>query len=265
MKAFTDQDARTLAGIRYILCDIADTLTTRGKVPAAAYQALWDLYNAGYYTIPVTGRPAGWCDAIIRQWPVRAVIGENGAFVYYQKEEEVRRFIHPSVAGGDYKKRLEEIRDAALRETPGARVAKDQFCRIYDLAIDFNEDPPRLGLDAANKIKAVCVRMGAEAKVSSIHVNAWFGSYDKLSMALLFMKEVLGEEEPQKTVLFFGDSPNDEPMFAHFPLSCGVANIGPFVSLMKNLPSFVTAREGGEGFAGAVAHLLGRYESSPPP
>jgi hypothetical protein len=45
-------------------------------------------------------------------------------------------------------------------------------------------------------------------------------------------------------------------MFAHFPLSCGVANIRPFVSLMKSLPAFVTAREGGEGFAEAVARLL---------
>ncbi|MDR0599658.1 MAG: HAD-IIB family hydrolase, partial [Treponema sp.] len=247
MKAFAEIDNKTIAGIRYILFDIDDTITTRGKLPAAAYQALWNLYDAGYYTIPVTGRPAGWCDAIIRQWPVRAVIGENGAFVYYQKDERVCRFIHPSVAAGDYKKRLEEIRDVVLREVPGSREAKDQFCRIYDLAIDFNEDPPHLGLDAAHKIKAICVSMGAEAKVSSIHVNAWFGEYDKLSMALLFMKEILAEEAPQKTALFFGDSPNDEPMFAHFPLSCGVANIRPFVSLMKSLPAFVTAREGGEG------------------
>jgi hydroxymethylpyrimidine pyrophosphatase-like HAD family hydrolase len=70
------------------------------------------------------------------------------------------------------------------------------------------------------------------------------------------MKEVLAEEDPKKTVIFFGDSPNDEPMFTHFPISCGVANIGPFVSAIKNLPSFVTTAEGGEGFAEAIAHFL---------
>ncbi|MDR2552051.1 MAG: HAD-IIB family hydrolase [Treponema sp.] len=256
IKHFTKMDAGTAAGIRYILFDIDDTITNRGKLGAAAYQALWDLYNAGYYTIPVTGRPAGWCDAIIRQWPICAVIGENGAFAYYQKEEKICRLTHPSTASGDYRKRLDEIAQTALKEVPGSRVARDQFCRIYDLALDFNEDPPHLGLEAARRLKDVCVRLGAEAKISSIHVNAWFGSYDKVTMALLFMDEVLMEEAPKKTVLFFGDSPNDEPMFAYFPLSCGVANVRPFLSGMRRHPSFVTAGEGGEGFAEAAAHFL---------
>jgi 3-deoxy-D-manno-octulosonate 8-phosphate phosphatase KdsC-like HAD superfamily phosphatase len=98
--------------------------------------------------------------------------------------------------------------------------------------------------------------MGAEAKVSSIHVNAWFGDYNKLSMALLFSDEILKEENPKKTILFFGDSPNDEPMFEYFPASCGVANVRPFESLMTHLPAFVVTREGGEGFAEAIEYLL---------
>jgi HAD superfamily hydrolase (TIGR01484 family) len=257
LKPFTEISFEEAAGIRYILFDIDDTITTKGKVPAVAFKALWDLYDAGYYPIPVTGRPVGWCDAIIRQWPVRAIIGENGAFVYYyNNENQIERFTHPSVASGDYRIRLDAIRDAVLKEVPGSRLAKDQFCRVFDLAVDFNEDPPYLGLEAANKIKDICVKMGAVAKVSSIHVNAWFGDYNKLSMALLFCREVLNENAPKKTILFFGDSPNDEPMFEYFPVSCGVANVKPFERLMKSLPSFVTAEEGGEGFAEAVAHFL---------
>ena len=242
--------------IKYILFDIDDTITTEGKITAEAYSALWSLHNAGYYTVPVTGRPAGWCDAIIRMWPVDAVIGENGAFVYYYTEGQIKRFEHPSVASGDYRAKLNSIQDTVLKKVPGSRVAKDQFCRIYDLAIDFNEDPPYLGLEAAEQIRQICADAGAVAKVSSIHVNTWFGDYDKLSMALLFFKQVLNVEGPRKLTLFFGDSPNDEPMFRHFPFSCGVANIRAFEGSMKNLPAYVAEKESGAGFAEAVGGLL---------
>src|SRR5690349_7075111 len=67
-------------GVRYVLLDIDDTLTTDGRLEAAAYGALERLQRGGFHVIPVTGRPAGWCDHIARFWPVAAVVGENGAF-----------------------------------------------------------------------------------------------------------------------------------------------------------------------------------------
>ena len=98
--------------------------------------------------------------------------------------------------------------------------------------------------------------MGAHAKVSSIHVNAWFGDYDKLAMTELFLREVLGEDDPLGRVMFFGDSPNDEPMFAHFPVTCGVANVVPFADHMNHLPAYVAPLEGGYGFAAAIDVFL---------
>ncbi len=243
-------------GLRFILCDIDDTLTNDGKLCPEAYAALWKLHDAGLQVIPVTGRPAGWCDLIIRQWPVRAVVGENGAFVYYYENDAIKTFTHPSVAGEERRQRLEDIKDACLREVPGCRVAKDQFSRVYDLAIDFNEDPPYLGFEAAQKILAVCLGMGAQAKVSSIHVNTWFGSYDKLEMTRLFFREVLRQDNLRDQCLFFGDSPNDEPMFAYFPYSCGVENVLQFADTMRFLPAYLTKPEGGRGFAHAVGHIL---------
>jgi len=256
MKPIKELDAERISKIKYILCDIDDTITTNGKLPSESYAALWNLYDAGYHVIPVTGRPAGWCDLIIREWPVKAVVGENGAFVYYFDGEYLKTFTHPSVSGADAQMKLEAVKKACLEGVPGCRVAKDQFARIYDLAVDFNEDPPYLGFEAAERIKEICVSMGAEAKVSSIHVNAWFGHYDKLMMTQLFMKEVLNEENLKEKCIFFGDSPNDEPMFSFFPNSCAVANILPFVNSIQHLPTFVTTLEGGKGFAEAIDHIL---------
>lgn len=256
MKPIREFSADRAAKIKYVLCDIDDTITTNGKLTAGSYSAMWKLHDAGIHVIPVTGRPAGWCDLIVREWPVRAVIGENGAFVYYMQDDRLHVFTHPSVSGPEVHARLKEVEAACLRGVPGCRVAKDQFSRRYDLAIDFNEDPPFLGLEAAEQIRAICHSMGAQAKISSIHVNAWFGDYDKLKMTQLFFREILKEEDLRNTCIFFGDSPNDEPMFSFFPNSCAVANILPFQEQLRHLPAFVTERNGGEGFAEAIEYLL---------
>lgn len=256
MKPIYKLGAERIAKIKYVLCDIDDTITTGGKLIAESYTALWRLHDAGIHVIPVTGRPAGWCDLIVREWPVRAVIGENGAFVYYMEGGHLKVFTHPSVSDSKARERLRDVEAACLKAVPGCRTAKDQFSRIYDLAIDFREDPPYLGLDAADRIRDVCVAMGAQAKVSSIHVNAWFGDYDKLKMTQLFLKQVLKEDNLLETCIFFGDSPNDEPMFSYFPNSCAVANILPFAEKISHLPTYVAQKSGGEGFAEAVAHIL---------
>jgi 1,2-diacylglycerol 3-alpha-glucosyltransferase len=253
--------ARTIS---FVLTDIDDTMTKDGKVLPEAYAALWMLKEAGFIVIPVTGRPAGWCDLIARQWPVDAVIGENGAFVFYLEDGRVlKQFFHPSVEGGNLRERLKKIEADVLAQVPGTRIAKDQFCRLFDLAIDFREEPPFLGLDEAERIKRICEHHGAKAKISSIHVNTWFGEYDKLSMARLFLGERYGvdlDKEPER-VFFCGDSPNDEPMFAFFPYTCGVANIGEYLHLMTHLPRYVTEQSHGKGFAEAAGVLQKRRES----
>ena len=253
LKEFSPPD-----GLRFVLTDIDDTLTRDGKLGPEAYSALWKLHDAGLKVIPVTGRPAGWCDMIIRQWPVDAVIGENGAFVYYFDDSQLKSFVHPSVADGESIKKLDNIFQAVKAEIPLVRKSKDQFARIYDLAIDFNEDPPRLGYDAAVRIKEICEGFGAEAKISSIHVNTWFGNYSKRDMAVLFMKMRYGLSiaDFKAQAVFCGDSPNDEPMFGFLPNSFAVANILDFKEILKNEPAFVADLRGGVGFVEIAGRLI---------
>jgi hypothetical protein len=243
--------------LRGVFCDIDDTLTTAGKLPACAYEALWRLRDAGLLVVPVTGRPAGWCDLIAREWPVAGVVGENGALAFWEEGGRLRRLFHPEVRR-DVRERLGDIERAVLAEVAGSRVAQDQAYRLFDLAIDFREEPPDLGFDAAERIRAVFERFGAHAKVSSIHVNGWFGDYDKLSMVRLFARERLASDldAERERWTFVGDSPNDEPMFAFFPHACGVANVARFAGRLRHEPAYVAGREGGEGFAEIVARLL---------
>ena len=90
MKQLAEFPGAARARIRGVFCDIDDTLTTGGKLTAAAYAALETLQRAGLLVVPITGRPAGWCDQIARMWPVHAVVGENGAF-YFRYDHAARR------------------------------------------------------------------------------------------------------------------------------------------------------------------------------
>ena len=245
-------------GIRFVLTDIDDTLTSGGRLTSGAFDALWRLDQAGLVVIPVTGRPAGWCDCIVRQWPVEAVIGENGAFTLYRDASSIAEYRHPEVCAETVHARLNDIRRAVLERIPGARVARDQPYRKFDLAIDFREDPPDLGYETAVRIAEICRAQGAQAKISSIHVNTWFGSYDKVSMARLFLDRRFGlsDDQMMDSVMFCGDSPNDEPMFSFFPISCAVSNICETVGLMTTKPRYVSSKPTGAGFAEIVDTVL---------
>ncbi len=257
MQHIRELDAKTAQNIRYVLMDIDDTITTAGKLPAIAYSALWQLHDAGLKVIPITGRPAGWCDLIARQWPVDGVVGENGALVFWEEAGRVKRIYHDQAINNTHDT-LQRITTRVLSEIPESRIAGDQFSRMFDVAIDFAEEEPYLPLSVAQEIKDICEEMGAIAKISSIHVNTWMGQYDKLSMASHFLHNRFGYNDTSdiQQVLFFGDSPNDEPMFTHFPSSVGVANVIKYAEFMDVLPTFVTTHEGGEGFAEGVEALL---------
>ncbi len=252
------------AAIRFVLTDIDDTLTTGGRLSAAAYGALERLAARGYRVIPVTGRPAGWCDLIARFWPVDAVIGENGAFYFrYDHQARVmdRRFWLSQGERAAARRRLDLLAAEILAAVPGARIAADQPYRVADLAIDYREDAvDRLGPlkpEAVERVVALMREAGATAKISSIHVNGWFGDWDKLAMTRRLFGEAWGIDldHQREAVVFIGDSPNDEPMFGFFPLSIAVANIAPYLAQLEAQPAYVTAGAAGAGFV-ELAELL---------
>ena len=249
------------AGIRGLFFDIDDTLTTEGRLTAQAYSALERWKAAGKIAVPITGRPAGWCDHIARMWPVDAVIGENGAFYFYYDpagRKLQKHFLYDEPTRMANRARMAAVRDHILASVPGCALASDQLYREADLAIDFCEDVPALGLAGAERIAALMREAGMTAKISSIHVNGWFGDYDKLGMTRTFARERLGTElDPSgEGFAFAGDSPNDAPMFGFFRNSVGVANVRRYEALLAAKPAFITRGEAGTGFAELVTRLL---------
>ena len=248
-----------VAHVKGLLFDIDDTLTTGGVLTAEAYGALERLKRAGKLVVPITGRPAGWCDHIARMWPVDAVVGENGAFYFLMSGGKLeKRFQDDAATRGQKRSRLDAIARRILAEVPGCGIASDQAYRETDLAIDFCEDVPPLGLEAATRIRDLMQAEGLTAKVSSIHVNGWFGSYDKLAMTRLLFVERFGVDlgKANAAYAFVGDSPNDASMFAFFENSVGVANVKRLGQQLEAAPKYVTSAESGAGFAELVEHLI---------
>lgn len=261
LRALAEFPLAARQAVRGVLTDIDDTLTSGGKLHATAYCALERLRAAGLLVIPVTGRPAGWCDHIARMWPVDAVVGENGAFWFRHDARRGRLVKRYVIADGERARRarhLDGIARRIVREVPGSAIASDQAYREADLAVDFREDVAPLPRAAVARIVAIMEGEGLTAKVSSIHVNGWFGGYDKLSTTRLMLREdfAIDATAERQRLVFVGDSPNDQPMFAFFPNAVGVANVREMADLMADMPAWVTPSAGSAGFTELAEALL---------
>jgi len=259
-------DGETCRALRLVLTDIDGTMTdARGRIPSSAFAALEKARTRGLRTVVVTGRPAGWCDLIARTWPVDGVVGENGGLALWLEGDRMRReFLEDEAARRRNRERLDDVAREVIAEVPGCAIAADQPYRELDLAVDFAEDVGPLDEAAINAIEAVFARHGAHAKVSNIHVNGWFGDYDKLGMCRRMARKWWDLDlnaEPQLAT-FLGDSPNDEPMFAHFPHAIGVANVRAYLHRMTHAPHWITRGDGAAGFAEALGHITTHRDSA---
>ena len=247
--------------LEYLFTDIDDTITTNGMMPASTLEDIWRLFRSGIKVVLVTGRPAGWCDYFARMWPVAGIIGENGAFYYsYNRlEKKMKRVYLQSdkdrLAG---QRGLDIIKKRVLEEVPGSGVSSDQAFRIADLAIDFCEDVPPLDTDSINRICGIIEEEGAVYKVSSIHINCWYGDYDKLSCFNRFLIDFTGNtlEAMQDRVIYIGDSPNDEPMFEKLEYSAAVNNIVNYLDRINHFPVYKSSKNSGEGFKDIVETIF---------
>jgi len=253
-----DLSSADLSKVKGVCFDIDDTLTTEGKLTPEAYQALWKIKNAGLGLVAITGRPAGWCDHFARFWPVDAVVGENGAFTFFMSGGKRRRLDTPSQG----RKSIEPLKRVILKKFPQAKFASDQSYREVDLAIDFCEDVKPWTKAQVRKLVEVCKLEGAHVKVSSIHVNAWFGEHDKEMGFRYWLKcgspGLRGKKIPFRSWIFIGDSPNDEPLFKALEYSVGVANLENFIDEIRWKPKWITKSESGAGFCEMTRALLNR-------
>ena len=155
------------------------------------------------------------------------------------------------------RRRLERVARAALRAEPRARFSTDSRFTEVDLAIDYAEEV-RLGPAVASRLEAFFARRGVRAVRSSVHVNAWVGDFDKAWMVRRFLLRAWRTRlrADERRYVYVGDSLNDAPLFAAFPLSVGVANVRKVLGQLSRRPRFVTRAPEGAGFEAVARAVL---------
>lgn len=263
-------------GIIGVLTDIDDTLTTDGAITPDAASALAQLKAAGLHVVAITGRPIGWCEPFARgdaergtaPWPLDAMVAENGAVAYTMNA--TRR--HASSSGvsalsklylqdeatrhANYQ-RLQRVAAQVLSAVPGTTLARDSAGRETDIAIDHSEFA-HLSPSQINAVLAIMRAAGLHATVSSIHINGWLGTHNKLVGAHWIVSQHLGRNlaGEMDRWAYVGDSTNDQVMFEAFDNSVGVANLRRFEADLTHPPRYIAARERGAGFAEVADALL---------
>ena len=266
---------RNLVGV---FTDIDDTLTTEGAITPDALAALGQLKAAGLQVIAITGRPIGWSEPFAcgdaerdrAPWPVDAIVAENGSVAFvenfsqkglqpawnmrkqlsklYQQSAETRAQNYAA---------MQQVVAQVLREVPGATVSQDSAGRETDIAFDHSEFAHLSPTDIA-RVVALMQAAGMNATVSSIHINGWFGSHNKLEGARWIVRELYGRDlnAEMDAWAYVGDSTNDQLMFAHFAHSVGVANIRRFEAALTHLPRYITPSARGAGFAEVAVAIV---------
>jgi HAD superfamily hydrolase (TIGR01484 family) len=247
--------------IRGVLTDIDDTLTTEGVLPAHARAALDALAAAGMPVVAITGRPAGLCEELLAEWPLAAIVGENGG-VWMRRDARTgtieAHYDADDAERARQRARLEAIGARVLSAVPRARLPQERYRRETDLAIDWAEHVGPLTGAEVDRMVALLQAEGLSTAVSSIHVHGWFGAHDKLATSKRLFREAFGVDldREREHYTYVGDAPNDAPMFAFFPFAVGVANLRRFLDRVPTPPAYITQGEAGEGFAEVAARLL---------
>jgi HAD superfamily hydrolase (TIGR01484 family) len=246
-------------GIVGVLTDIDDTLTTDGAITPDALGALVALREAGLQVMAVTGRPVGWSEPFAREWPVQAIVAENGAVALVPGPDGRLQKVYQQDAATRARnfQRLQDLLQTIEQVVPGAKRAQDSAGRETDIAIDHSEFT-QLPADRIEQVAGLMQQAGLHATVSSIHINGWIGNHDKFSGACWIVRELLGRDLQAEIGrwVYVGDSTNDERMFARFPHAVGVANIRRFADKLQHLPAYVAEGERGAGFAQVARAVL---------
>ena len=254
MKPVTQLLSATSSTPTVIFTDVDDTLTYEGLLPVETYQALYRLKKAGIEVIPVTGASAGWCDCLIKTWPINHIIGENGAITMEKDDRQIvsTKFAKSTATVASDLAQLLQLGDQLSKRYPEVKYTQDQSFRLTDMAFDIGQ-AVTVEESIAEQATQWLREQGVTARRSSIHINVWKGDYSKASGARQWLDS---RNIDSQSSIFIGDSPNDESMFEHFPTSVGVANVARFLDGMTHVPTFITNESGGYGFVEMANVLL---------
>ncbi len=258
MKPLSWLQRSEVARLSGVLFDLDDTFLDDGALTEEAYATLFRVAKGGLRLVAVTGRPAGWGEVMARQWPVDAVVTENGAVALYRDGGKISRWERAD----EPTRRSRRIRIASAFETlrqrfPEVRMTDDSHARTSDLALDIGESQ-RVPADVVASIEAAAHELDMRTFVSSVHLHLTLEPFDKATGTIAFLGDRFGEDptRARQRYAYIGDSANDAACFFAFATSFGVANVGPSLPRLSVAPRYVASRAKGAGFTEICNRIL---------
>ena len=253
MQPFSEFTSPLLAHVRVLAADVDDTITTAGKIPSGTVDCFEALGGAGFTLALVTGRPAGWAQALAGYLPsVRMAVAENGLVAF--AGDGTRMDLGPERARG-FADRLAE-NAARVRDAYGLTVTPDDAFRLFERAFVRPAGFDAAALAASGKL----VDRDLEVIASSIHIHVRPAGWGKAEGLLAALRSIdpVACATPDEAILFVGDSSNDRSLFARLrQTSVGVRNVVHFLDeLGDDQPAFITEAESALGFAEVARALL---------
>ena len=246
---------------KFILLDFDGTLTYhKGLLYPGIIETLQELRER-YQIWIITGRSKGWADMMIHTLPLDGVIGENGAFAYYRdtQRDHIHTWRSPHV-DPQYKQKLAKLKNMVKSHFRFISFASDQFSREFDLAAVIDEHEEKLTQEQIDELIFWTRQQGAQAVISNIHVNIWFGVYNKAQSVIDLFREIYGVNTLDlcRGSFYIGDSPNDEPMFRLIDASFGVKNVENFLDKLRYPPAYISPNPEGMGALDILKGILKR-------
>lgn len=256
----TQGEACDLKGLVF---DLDDTVLDHGELSEAAYSALFRLRESGLRLIACTGRPAGWAEVLLRQWPIDAAVAENGAVALTkerktEKAAQIATLFPTNVSEvRDNRRELLDLAQSFVKRFPEAALADDNAARWTDVTIDIGEHR-KVGAETISLLRAEAAARGYLTFVSSVHLHLVSLAGDKASGTLRLLERMFGESSGVARVAnaFVGDSGNDAAAFSAFRLTFGVANVINHLLQLPDPPKFMTKNPRGLGFAELTERLV---------
>ncbi|MBH48484.1 MAG: hypothetical protein CME71_09985 [Halobacteriovorax sp.] len=226
---------------KIVLSDFDGTLTDHTELGPVFFEIIDFLKKRKIPLLIVTGRSLSWGHFLLTHVSyLKGVIVEGGgAYLWRDSNGDIHE--HGFVSAKDLA-RLEDATIEIKERYPKIRLSADSFGRKYDRAIELHdlEKKPK----THQEIESFLHASGIHFSCSNVHMNFWAGDISKQNASQWFLDQ---NKLTKDQLVYFGDSMNDQGMFASFPYTVGVANIASILGKLNPAPVHITKAPGPHG------------------
>jgi HAD superfamily hydrolase (TIGR01484 family) len=240
--------------IRLIATDMDGTLTKNGRFSTELLQNLEALAKANIDVLIITGRAAGWVEAVRNYLPIVGAIAENGG-LFYRELGTDPEFLVPITDINIHRQKLADTFAFLQTNFPQIKESSDNRFRLTDWTFDV----AGLSLLEIKELASLSERQGWSFTYSNVQCHIKPMQQDKANGLFKVIDRYFSNLNIEEIVTV-GDSPNDESLFDRnlFPNSVGVGNASHYLLQMQHQPNYITQGWEIAGFVELATSILDR-------